>query len=120
MALRSSAGTAQPQPGRTVTLDPALPRKAAAELLGTALLVFFGCGVATVTFGFRAVGSSYAAGVVASSLAFGIVIPLFRLSLRRAASEAEAKVRAFDTRLLTVAERPRRVLRQVLHVRAAP
>jgi aquaporin Z len=74
MALRSSAEAGQPQGGRTVTLDPALPRKAAAELLGTALLVFFGCGVATVTFGFRAVGSSYAAGVVASSLAFGIVM----------------------------------------------
>lgn len=74
MSLRSSAGTAKPPEGRTVTLDPALPRKAAAEMLGTALLVFFGCGVATVTFGFRAVGSSYAAGVVASSLAFGIVM----------------------------------------------
>jgi aquaporin Z len=74
MALRSSAEAGQPQAGRTVTLDPALPRKAAAELLGTALLVFFGCGVATVTFGFRAVGSSYAAGVVASSLTFGIVM----------------------------------------------
>ncbi len=74
MALRSSAEAGQPQGGRTVTLDPALPRKAAAELLGTALLVFFGCGVATVTFGFRAFGSSFAAGVIASSLAFGIVM----------------------------------------------
>ena len=74
MALRSSTGAAQPEAGRTVTIDPALPRKAAAEMLGTGLLVFFGCGVATVTFGYRAFGSSFAAGVIASSLAFGIVM----------------------------------------------
>lgn len=74
MALRSSGEAAQPGAGRTVTIDPALPRKAAAELLGTALLVFFGCGVATVTFGFHAFGSSVAAGVVSSSIAFGIVL----------------------------------------------
>jgi len=74
MALRPSTETGQPQAGRTVTIDPALPRKAAAELLGTALLVFFGCGVATVTFGFHAFGSSVAAGVVASSLSFGLVM----------------------------------------------
>lgn len=74
MALRSSAEAAQPQAGRTVTIDPALPRKAAAELLGTGLLVFFGCGVSTVTFGFHAFGSSVAAGVVATALAFGIVM----------------------------------------------
>ena len=74
MALRSSAEAAQPEAGRTVTIDQALPRKAAAELLGTAMLVFFGCGVATVTFGFHAFGSSVAAGVISSSLAFGIVL----------------------------------------------
>jgi len=74
MTVRSSGEAAQPEAGRTVTIDPALPRKAAAELLGTALLVFFGCGVATVTFGFHAFGSSVAAGVIASSLAFGIVM----------------------------------------------
>ncbi len=74
MALRSSAEAAQPEAGRTVTIDQALPRKAAAELLGTAMLVFFGCGVATVTFGFHAFGGSVAAGVISSSLAFGIVL----------------------------------------------
>ncbi len=74
MTLRSSAEAGQSQAGRTVTIDPALPRKAGAELLGTALLVFFGCGVATVSFGFHGYGSSFAAGVVASSLAFGLIL----------------------------------------------
>jgi aquaporin Z len=74
MAARSSVGGTQPQAGRTVTLEPDLARKAGAEFLGTALLVFFGCGVATVTFGFRAFGSSVAAGVLVSGLTFGIVL----------------------------------------------
>lgn len=51
-----------------------LPRKLAAELLGTALLVFFAVGTATLTFGFRLAGSSMAAGVVVTSLAFGLVL----------------------------------------------
>ena len=42
MAVRSSAEAGRPQAGRTVTINPALPRKAAAEFLGTAVLVFFG------------------------------------------------------------------------------
>ncbi len=49
-------------------------RKFAAELLGTALLVFFGVGVATLMFGFRFDGGSVAAGVVATALAFGLML----------------------------------------------
>ena len=49
-------------------------RPIAAEALGTALLVFFGCGTATLTFGFGAAGSSISAGVVATALAFGLVL----------------------------------------------
>jgi len=50
-----------------------MTRKMAAELLGTVLLVYFGVGVATVTFGFG-VGGDYAAGVVATALVFGLVL----------------------------------------------
>jgi aquaporin Z len=50
------------------------PRKLAAELLGTAVLVFFAVGVATLTFGFELTGSSKMAGVVATALAFGFVL----------------------------------------------
>ncbi len=49
-------------------------RKLAAELLGTGLLVFFGVGVATLMFGFHFDGGSAAAGVVATALAFGLVL----------------------------------------------
>jgi aquaporin Z len=49
-------------------------RKLAAELLGTGLLVYAGVGVATLSFGFGNAGSSYAAGVVATALAFGFVL----------------------------------------------
>jgi aquaporin Z len=52
----------------------AMMRRAAAELLGTALLVFFGVGVATLMFGFKFDGGSTAAGVVATALAFGLVL----------------------------------------------
>src|SRR5690606_13817178 len=45
-----------------------------AEALGTALLVFFACGVAALTFGFGVTGASVSAGVVATSLAFGLVL----------------------------------------------
>ena len=45
-----------------------------AEAIGTALLVFFGCGTATLTFGFGATGSSVSAGIVATALAFGLVL----------------------------------------------
>lgn len=51
-----------------------LIRKLAAELLGTALLVFFAVGAATLAFGFQLHGGSIAAGVVMTSLAFGLVL----------------------------------------------
>jgi len=49
-------------------------RKFIAECLGTGLLVFFGVGVATLMFGFGFDGRSLAAGVVATALAFGLVL----------------------------------------------
>ena len=49
-------------------------RKFAAEFLGTAILVFFAVGVATLMFGFRFDGASVAAGVVATALAFGLTL----------------------------------------------
>jgi aquaporin Z len=52
----------------------AMMRKFAAELLGTALLVFFGVGAATLMFGFKFDGGSVAAGVVATALTFGLVL----------------------------------------------
>jgi len=44
-----------------------MARKLVAEFLGTALLVFFACGVATLMFGFGFDGGSVAAGVVATA-----------------------------------------------------
>ena len=55
--------------GETVKSRPLV-----AEALGTALLVFFAVGTATLTFGFKATGSSVSAGVVATALAFGLVL----------------------------------------------
>ncbi|MFV2175764.1 aquaporin [Actinomadura sp. LOL_016] len=49
-------------------------RKYAAELVGTLLLVYFAVGVATLSFGFELTGTSPAAGVVATALAFGLVL----------------------------------------------
>lgn len=49
-------------------------RKLAAELLGTAVLVFFAVGVATLAFGFGLHGGNLAIGVVMTSLAFGLVL----------------------------------------------
>src|SRR5271166_4523602 len=55
-------------------------RKFAAELLGTALLVFFAVGVATLSFGSFAhrvlgfSGLSRSAVIVATALAFGLVL----------------------------------------------
>ena len=49
-------------------------RKLAAEFLGTAILVFFAVGVATLMFGFRLAGASVAAGVVATAFAFGLTL----------------------------------------------
>jgi aquaporin Z len=50
------------------------PRKLGAELLGTALLVFVGVGVATLTFGFKLDGGSTSAGVLATALTFGLAL----------------------------------------------
>ena len=49
-------------------------RKLVAELLGTAILVFFAVGVATLSLGFKFAGSSTSAGIVATALAFGLVV----------------------------------------------
>lgn len=50
------------------------PRKIFAEILGTALLVFIGVGVATLSFGFEFAGASVSAGVVTTALAFGFIM----------------------------------------------
>lgn len=50
------------------------PRSLIAEALGTALLVFFGAGAATLCFGFKITGTSVAAGDVMTALAFGLVL----------------------------------------------
>ncbi len=52
-----------------------------AEGLGTALLVFFGVGLATLSFGFRVAGASTSAGVVATALAFGLVLLVLAYAL---------------------------------------
>jgi aquaporin Z len=49
-------------------------RKFLAELFGTAVLVFFAVGVATLMFGFKFDGGSVAAGVLATALTFGLVL----------------------------------------------
>ena len=49
-------------------------RKLTAEFLGTAILVFFAVGTATLSFGFKLDGGSVAAGVVTTALAFGLVL----------------------------------------------
>ena len=48
-----------------------------AEFLGTALLVFLAVGTATLSFGFKIAGVSTSAGVVATALAFGLVLVAF-------------------------------------------
>jgi aquaporin Z len=49
-------------------------KKLVAEFFGTLVLVTIAVGVATESFGFRLFGLSYAAGVVATALAFGLVL----------------------------------------------
>jgi aquaporin Z len=49
-------------------------RKLTLELLGTAILVFFAVGTATLMFGFKLDGGSTAAGVLTTALAFGLVL----------------------------------------------
>jgi len=51
-----------------------LLRKLSLEFIGTFVLVFFAVGVATLTFGFKLAGSSTAAGVLLTGLAFGLVL----------------------------------------------
>jgi len=55
-------------------MDTALGRRITAEFLGTALLVFFAVGTATLSFGFKFAGSSTSAGVVTTAFAFGLVL----------------------------------------------
>ena len=50
-----------------------MTRKLIAELLGTAILVFFGCGTAALMFGMHLAGV-WGAGVVVTALAFGLVL----------------------------------------------
>jgi aquaporin Z len=49
-------------------------KRLVAEACGTALLVFFAVGVATLTFGVGTTGSSVAAGVATTAFAFGLVV----------------------------------------------
>src|SRR4051812_44583165 len=56
-------------------------RKLVAEATGTALLVFFAVGVATLSFGFGFTGASVSAGVVATALAFGLVLLVLAYAL---------------------------------------
>ena len=49
-------------------------RKLTAEFLGTALLVIFAVGVATLSFGFKLTGGSVSAGVLTTALAFGLTV----------------------------------------------
>ncbi|MGH3301175.1 MAG: aquaporin [Streptosporangiaceae bacterium] len=58
----------------TVPIDEAMARRYVAELIGTGLLVFFGAGMATINFGFRAFGSSVAAGILLTGLTFGLIL----------------------------------------------
>jgi aquaporin Z len=49
-------------------------KKLLAEFIGTAVLVVVAVGVATETFGFKLFGLSFAAGVVTTAFAFGLVL----------------------------------------------
>jgi aquaporin Z len=49
-------------------------RKLAAEFVGTALLVIFAVGAATLAFGFNAAGASTSSGVVMTAFTFGLVL----------------------------------------------
>ncbi len=49
-------------------------RKLIAEFIGTAILVFVAVGTATLCFGFKLFGTSFAAGIVTTALAFGLVL----------------------------------------------
>jgi aquaporin Z len=49
-------------------------RKLAAEFVGTALLVIFAVGAATLSFGFKVTGASTSSGVVMTAFTFGLVL----------------------------------------------
>jgi len=51
------------------------------EALGTGLLVFFAVGVATFCFGFNGTGTVFSAGLVATALAFGLVLLVLAYAL---------------------------------------
>ncbi len=55
-------------------MDVEFGRRLFAEFLGTALLVIFAVGVATLSFGFKFAGASTSAGIVATAFAFGLVL----------------------------------------------
>jgi aquaporin Z len=59
---------------RGITMDVRLGRRLFAEFLGTALLVIFAVGTATLSFGFKFAGASVSAGVVTTAFAFGLVL----------------------------------------------
>jgi aquaporin Z len=68
--------------GRDCATEVAMnQRKLIAEALGTALLVFVAVGVATASFGFKAIGTSPSAGVVATAFAFGLVMLILAYAL---------------------------------------
>lgn len=58
-----------------------MTRKLVAEAVGTMLLVIFGVGVATLSFGFKLTGASVAAGVTVTALAFGLVLLVLAYTL---------------------------------------
>ena len=55
-------------------MDARLGRRLFAEFLGTALLVIFAVGTATLSFGFKFAGASVSAGVITTAFAFGLVL----------------------------------------------
>jgi aquaporin Z len=68
------ASFGRPGTGGTTVMDGATARRYMAELIGTGLLVFFGAGMATIVFGFRAYGGSVAAGILLTGLVFGLIL----------------------------------------------
>ena len=52
-----------------------------AEFLGTATLVFFAVGIATLAFGFEMFGASQATGIVMTALGFGLVLSALAYAL---------------------------------------
>jgi aquaporin Z len=61
-----------PKPSTDTSTSPL--RKLVAEFVGTTILVVVAVGVATISFGFKLMGTSPAAGIVATALAFGLTL----------------------------------------------